>query len=244
MINRASLTELSRGLLCNIIMLFMVLWKMPRARAHQFFSSGLGFGLETQKPGLGLKLETCWTRTRVLRIWTRTRDMRTRTRGNVASLINSNWLFPSGTFLLDTDWDNAHTMFSGPLRYPTRFLFGPTPVYFVHSWHSGSLPTSWSCNPSVCGWHSVLRACLPTGVVTGSSINDDCARSIGQLDEGELTEAESRQDAVYVDQQGTNARQNWSGWDSRTVSWCGVPDIRPRLGGGIGWELRHGWTDW
>ena len=55
---------------------------MPRARARQFFSSGLGFGLETQKPGLGL--ETCWTRTRtrVLRIWirTRTRDMRTRTR--------------------------------------------------------------------------------------------------------------------------------------------------------------------
>ena len=83
MINRASLTELSRGLLCNI-MLFMVLWKMPRARARQFFSSGLGFGLETQKPGLGL--ETCWTRTRtrVLRIWTRTRtrtrDMWTRTR--------------------------------------------------------------------------------------------------------------------------------------------------------------------
>ena len=71
-----------------IIMLFMVLWKMPRARACQFFSSGLGFGLETQKPGLGLGLglETCWTRTRtrVLRIWTRTRtrtrDMRTRTR--------------------------------------------------------------------------------------------------------------------------------------------------------------------
>ena len=61
---------------------------MPRARARQFFSSGLGFGLETQKPGLGLGLglETCWTRTRtrVLRIWTwtrtRTRDMRTRTR--------------------------------------------------------------------------------------------------------------------------------------------------------------------
>ena len=51
---------------------------MSRARARQFFSSGLGFGLETQKPGLGL--ETCWTRTRVLRIWTRTRDMRTRTR--------------------------------------------------------------------------------------------------------------------------------------------------------------------
>jgi len=50
--DRASLTELSRGLLCNIIMLFMVLWKMPRARARQFFSSGLGFGLETQKPGL------------------------------------------------------------------------------------------------------------------------------------------------------------------------------------------------
>jgi len=59
--DRASLTELSRGLLCNIIMLFMVLWKMPRARARQFFSSGLGFGLETQKPGLGL--ETCWTLT-------------------------------------------------------------------------------------------------------------------------------------------------------------------------------------
>ena len=82
MINRASLTELSRGLLiyCNIIMLFMVLWKMPRARARQFFSSGLEFGLETQKPRLGL--ETCWTRTRVLCIWTRTRtrDMRTRTR--------------------------------------------------------------------------------------------------------------------------------------------------------------------
>ena len=61
---------------------------MPRARARQFFSSGLGFGLETQKPGLGL--ETCWTRTRVLHIWTRarTRDMRTRTRlGLVASLI-------------------------------------------------------------------------------------------------------------------------------------------------------------
>ena len=39
---------------------------MPRARARQFFSSGLGFGLETQKPGLGLGLglETCWTRTR------------------------------------------------------------------------------------------------------------------------------------------------------------------------------------
>ena len=61
---------------------------MPRARARQFLSSGLGFGLETQKPGLGLGLglETCWTRTRtrVLRIWTRTRtrtrDMRTRTR--------------------------------------------------------------------------------------------------------------------------------------------------------------------
>ena len=51
---------------------------MPRVRARQFFSSGLGFGLETQKPGLGL--ETCWTRTRVLRIWTRTRGMRTRTR--------------------------------------------------------------------------------------------------------------------------------------------------------------------
>ena len=84
MINKSSLTELSRGLLCNIVMLFMVLWQMPRARARQFFSSGLGFGLETQKPGLGLGLETCWTRTRtrVLRIWTRTRtrDMRTRTR--------------------------------------------------------------------------------------------------------------------------------------------------------------------
>ena len=61
---------------------------MPRARARQIFSSGLGFGLETQKPGLGLGLglETCWTRTRtrVLRIWTRTRTrtrvMRTRTR--------------------------------------------------------------------------------------------------------------------------------------------------------------------
>ena len=63
---------------------------MPRARARQFFSSGLGFGLETQKPGLGLGLETCWTRTRVLRIWTR--DSRhadsdsTRTRGNEDSL--------------------------------------------------------------------------------------------------------------------------------------------------------------
>ena len=59
---------------------------MPRARARQFFSSGPGFGLETQKPGLGF--ETCWTRTRVLRIWTltRTRDMRTRTQGNEDSL--------------------------------------------------------------------------------------------------------------------------------------------------------------
>ena len=50
--------------------------------------------------------------------------------------------------------------------------------------------------------------CLPTGVVTGSSINDDCGRSIERLDERESTEAESRQDAVRVDWQGVDARQN------------------------------------
>ena len=138
----------------------------------------------------------------------------------------------------------VYAVVSGPLLYPTRLLFGPTPVYFVHSRHTGSLPTSWSCNPSVRGWHSVLLACLPTGVVQGSSINDDCARSIERLDEGESTEVESRQDAVHVDRQGTNARQNWSGWDSHTVSWRAVPDIRQRLGSGVGWEPRHGWTDW
>ena len=75
-------------------MLFMVLWKMPRVRARQFFSSGLGFGLETQKPGLGLEyllvlglgleshasglglglgLETCGLRTRLGLEETRTR---------------------------------------------------------------------------------------------------------------------------------------------------------------------------
>ena len=39
----------------------------------------------------------------------------------------------------------------GPLRYPSRLLFGPTPVYFVHSRYTGSVPTSWSCNPPVRG---------------------------------------------------------------------------------------------
>ena len=119
-------------------------------------------------------------------------------------------------------------MVPGPLRYPSRLLFGPTPVYIVHSRYTGSVPSSWSCNPPVRGWHSVLRACLPTGVVTGSSVNDDCTRSIERLDEGESTEVESRQDAIHVDLQGTDARQNWSGWDSRTVPWRGVPDIRQR----------------
>ena len=78
MINRASLNF--QGDYCNIIILFMVLWKMPRARARRFFSSGLGFGLETQKPGLGLEsyasglgLETCGlgleeTRTRCISV--------------------------------------------------------------------------------------------------------------------------------------------------------------------------------
>ena len=42
-------------------------------------SLGLGFGLEPQTPGLGLGLETCWTRTRVL-------ASKTRTRQNVDSL--------------------------------------------------------------------------------------------------------------------------------------------------------------
>ena len=90
---------------------------MPRARARQFFSSGLGFGLATQKPGLGLGLglglETCWTRTRtrVLRIWTRTRtrtrletcglglDSDSRKRGLVASLENMQCLRRDGNFI-------------------------------------------------------------------------------------------------------------------------------------------------
>ena len=79
MINRASLTELSRGLLCNIIMLFMVTERClvlelvnfcPRDSdsdsRHKSLDSdsdsdskpaGLGLGLESYASGLGL--ETC-----------------------------------------------------------------------------------------------------------------------------------------------------------------------------------------
>ena len=53
---------------------------MSRARARQFFSSGLGFGLETQKPGLDSDSKPAGLGLESYTFWTRTRDMRTRTR--------------------------------------------------------------------------------------------------------------------------------------------------------------------
>ena len=95
MINRASLTELSKGLLCNIIMLFMVLWlelvnfsprdsdSDSRHKSLDSDSKPAGLGLESYASGLGLGLETCGLGL----------DSDSRKRGLVASLVRGNIMF-------------------------------------------------------------------------------------------------------------------------------------------------------